>query len=140
MNDRTCGTNILYCENPNDTTILSRVFKNGVDLYSDSPDYDTEKLMLSSNPVLDSIKIAKESHFSNHYVSLVVSTDLKQYRTKAIKVCLTGLLNLNYQHKLIMARHEGVNKRVKDLRCMSSIWRHSWKAHVPTFYAIIALT
>ena len=42
LNDR-----ILYCENPKDTPILSRVFKNGVELYSDSPDYDTEKLMLS---------------------------------------------------------------------------------------------
>ena len=96
--------------------------------------------MLSSNPVLDLIKIAKERHFANHSVGLVVSTDLKQQQTKAIKVCLTGLLNLNYQHKLIMARHEGVNKRVKDWRCMSSIWLHGWKAHVPTFYAIIALT
>ena len=48
--------------------------------------------------------------------------------------------NLNYQHKLIMARHEGVNKRIKDWRCMNSIWRHGWKAHVPTFYAIVALT
>ena len=48
--------------------------------------------------------------------------------------------NLSYQHKLIMARHEGVNKRVKDWRCMSSIWRQGRKAHVPTFYVIISLT
>ena len=57
---------------------MSHVFKNSVELYSDSPDYDTEKLMLSSNPVLDSIKIAKERHFDNHSVVLVVSTDLKK--------------------------------------------------------------
>ena len=30
LNDKTCGTNILYCDNPKDTPILSRVFKNGL--------------------------------------------------------------------------------------------------------------
>ena len=76
LNHRTCGTNIQYCENPNDTKILWRVFKNGVDLYSDRPDYDTENLMLSSNTALDSIKIDKERHIVNNSVVIVVSTDL----------------------------------------------------------------
>ena len=76
MNRRTCGTYILYCENPNDTTILWRFFKNGGDLYSDIADYDTENLMLSSNTALDSIKIDKERHIVNNSVVIVVSTDL----------------------------------------------------------------
>ena len=48
--------------------------------------------------------------------------------------------NFNYQHKLMMARHEGVNKRVKDWHCMSATWRHGWESHIRTFYAVIALT
>ena len=48
--------------------------------------------------------------------------------------------NFNRQHKLIMARHEHINKRVKDFMSMSDTWRHGWEAHIPTFYAVIALT
>ena len=43
----------------------------------------------------------------------------------------------NKRHKLLMARHEHINKRVKDFKCMNSIWRHGWKAHIMTFYAIV---
>ena len=48
--------------------------------------------------------------------------------------------NFNREHKLIMARHEHINKRVKDFKCMSDTWRHGWESHIPTFYAVIALT
>ena len=34
---------------------------------------------------------------------------------------------MNRQHKLIMARHEHINKRIKDFRSMSGVWRHGWK-------------
>ena len=44
-----------------DPPILSRVFKNFVEIYRDSHEYDTEKLMHSPNPVLGSIKIEKKS-------------------------------------------------------------------------------
>ena len=78
LNDTTCGTNILYCENPKASPILSSVFKNGVQLASDSSDYDKERLILSSNPALDSIKMAKERYFANHLVGNVVSSNLKK--------------------------------------------------------------
>ena len=39
-----------------------------------------------------------------------------------------------------MARHELINKRVKDFKSMSNTWRHGWEAHIPTFYAVVALT
>ena len=29
------------------------------------------------------------------------------------------------EHKLIMARHEVINKQIKDFMSMSSVWRHS---------------
>ena len=35
--------------------------------------------------------------------------------------------------------HEQINKRVKDFKSMSNIWRHGWEAHIPTFYAVISL-
>ena len=78
LNDTTCGTNILYCENPKKPPILSRVFKNGIQLTSDSPEYDKEMLILPPNLALDSIKIAKQCHFSNPSVGNVVSSDLKK--------------------------------------------------------------
>ena len=78
LNDTTYGTKILYCENSKASSILSSFFKNGVKLTSDSPDYDKERLILSSNPALDSIKIAKERHFANHLVGNVFSSDLKK--------------------------------------------------------------
>ena len=40
--------------------------------------YEKKWLILSSNPALDSIKIAKERHFANHSVGNVVSSDLKK--------------------------------------------------------------
>ena len=46
----------------------------------------------------------------------------------------------NYQHKLMMGRHEGINKRVKDFKCMSDTWRHGWESHVSTLYTVIHLT
>ena len=46
----------------------------------------------------------------------------------------------NYKHKLMMGRHEEINKRVKDFKCMSDTWRHSWESHVRAFYAFINLT
>jgi hypothetical protein len=78
LNDTTCGTNIIYCENPKAPPILSHVFKNGVQLDSDNPHYDKERLVLSSNPNQDSIKIAKEDNFANHSVGKVVSSDLQK--------------------------------------------------------------
>ena len=48
--------------------------------------------------------------------------------------------NFNYQHKLIMARLEGIDKRIKDFKCMSDTWRHGWESHIITFYAVVALT
>ena len=78
LNDTTCGTNIIYCENPKSPPILSHVFKNGVQLDSDNPHYDKERLVLSSNPILDSIKIAKEDNFANQSVGNVVSSDLQK--------------------------------------------------------------
>jgi len=47
---------------------------------------------------------------------------------------------MNRQHKLIMARHEHINKRIKDFSCMSGVWRHGWQSHVLMFYAVVALT
>ena len=39
-----------------------------------------------------------------------------------------------------MGRYEGINKHVKDFKCMSDTWRHGWESHVSTFYAVINLT
>ena len=38
-----------------------------------------------------------------------------------------------------MGRHEGINKLVKDFKCMSDTWRHGWESHVSAFYAVINL-
>ena len=46
----------------------------------------------------------------------------------------------NMYHTLIMARHECINKRIKVFKFMSDTWRHGWESHIPTFYAIVALT
>ena len=48
--------------------------------------------------------------------------------------------NFNRHHKLIMAMHEHINNRVKDFKSRSDTWRHGLEAHIPTFYAVIALT
>ena len=68
LNDRTCGTNIIYCENSKKTPILSSVYKNGVELSTYSPEYDKERLILSTSPAQDSINVAKQIYFSNHSV------------------------------------------------------------------------
>ena len=39
-----------------------------------------------------------------------------------------------------MARHQHINKRMKDFKSVSDTWRHGWEAHISTFYAVIALT
>ena len=41
--------------------------------------------------------------------------------------------------KLIMARHEVINKRIKDWGAMSGIWRHGWESHVVAFEAVTQL-
>ena len=46
----------------------------------------------------------------------------------------------NRAHKLIMARHEGINKSLKDFRCLGGVWKHGWKAHVKMIYAVVNLT
>ena len=38
--------------------------------------------------------------------------------------------------KKIMARHESVNKRMKDYESIRKRWRHSWRKHNLTVYAI----
>ena len=48
--------------------------------------------------------------------------------------------SFNKQHKVIMATHEHVNKRVKYCACMSMVWRHGWKMHILAFYAVVSLT
>ena len=48
--------------------------------------------------------------------------------------------HFNKEHKLIMTRHEHVNKRIKDFMSMKSTWRHGWKSHVLAFYAVVTLT
>ena len=45
----------------------------------------------------------------------------------------------NKQLKLMMARHENINKRIKDFKCMRGIWRHGEDEHVKSFYAVVTL-
>ena len=44
--------------------------------------------------------------------------------------------SFNYQHTLIMGRHEGIDKLVKDFKFMSGTCRHGWESHNSTFYAV----
>ena len=76
LNDRTCGTNIIYCENSKKPPILSSVYKNRVELSTDSPEYYKERLFLSVSPAHDSINIANQIHFINHSVGNMSSTVL----------------------------------------------------------------
>ena len=76
LNDCTCGTNIIYFENSKKPPILSSVYKNGVKLSTDSPEYDKEILILSASPEQDSINISKQINVSNHSVGNTSSTGL----------------------------------------------------------------
>ena len=40
----------------------------------------------------------------------------------------------------MMGRHEGINKPVKDFKCMSDTWSHGWESHANTFDTVIYLT
>ena len=42
--------------------------------------------------------------------------------------------------KLIMARHEVINKIIKDWGSMSRVWWHGWRAHNLAFNAVAQLT
>ena len=57
LNDCTCRTNIIYCENSKEPPILSRVYKDGVELSTDRPEYEKERPILSASPAQDSINI-----------------------------------------------------------------------------------
>ena len=66
----------------------------------------------------------------------------KGYRGEPNKI-ITPTQNsgpFNKQLKLIMARHELINKRIKEFSCMNSTWRHGWKSHILAFYAVVSLT
>ena len=63
LNDTTCGTNILYCENPKASLIFPSVFKNGVQLTSDSPDYDKKGLFYLQIQLWTQLKISKNVTF-----------------------------------------------------------------------------
>ena len=39
--------------------------------------------------------------------------------------------------KVLLARHETINKRMKDYKCMRDIWRHGWRKHNLAFAALI---
>ena len=58
LNNTTCGTNIIYCDNPKASPILSHVLG-----------------MVFSSLV---IVLTKQRHFANHSVGNVVSSDLKK--------------------------------------------------------------
>jgi hypothetical protein len=67
----------------------------------------------------------------------------KGYRGEATKIVTPVAQNghpMNRQHKLIMARHEHINKRIKDFTLMSRVWRHGWQSHILAFYAVVSLT
>ena len=61
LNDCTCGTNIIYCDNSKKPIILSSVHKNGVELSTYSPDYDKERLIVSAIPAQNSINTSKKT-------------------------------------------------------------------------------
>ena len=67
----------------------------------------------------------------------------KGYRGEHNKIITPTFLEgdpRNRELKRIMARHEGINKRLKDFKCLRSIWRHGWKMHIRAFYAVVTLT
>ena len=67
----------------------------------------------------------------------------KGYRGEHNKIITSTFLEgdpRNRELKRIMARHEGINKRLKDFKCLGSIWRHGWKMHIRAFYAVVTLT
>ena len=39
-----------------------------------------------------------------------------------------------------MARHEHINKRIKDFISMSGVWIHGWQSHILAFYVVVSLT
>ena len=41
--------------------------------------------------------------------------------------------------RILLARHETVNKRIKDYKCMRELWRHGWEKHIIAFNAITNL-
>ena len=42
--------------------------------------------------------------------------------------------------QLARARHETINRRIKQWNCMSRVWRHEKDRHGTAFMAIIAIT
>ena len=41
--------------------------------------------------------------------------------------------------RILLARHETVNKRIKDFKCMRELWRHGWEKHIIAFNAVTNL-
>ena len=39
--------------------------------------------------------------------------------------------------RVLLARHETVNKRIKDFTGMRALWRHGWRKHNMTFAAVV---
>ena len=79
VNDENGGANLVYLENSKATPVLSKVFKNGIELTTDNPDYDKDRLMISENPAQDSIQIAKNRHFAHYSVGSWHSPELQLF-------------------------------------------------------------
>lgn len=45
-----------------------------------------------------------------------------------------------HAHKLIMSRHETVNKRIRHFKILKDVYRHPIKKHPTVFHAVVNLT
>ena len=79
LNHEHGGANIIYLENTDKTPFVSRLFKNGIEYNFDTSDNEEKKLVLSACPAQDSIELAKQRHFKDHYVGYMCSPELKFY-------------------------------------------------------------
>ena len=57
---------------------------------------------------------------------IIVDKFYREEPTKIVTPVAQTSHPMNRQHKLIMATHDHINKRIKDFRCMSGIWRYGW--------------
>jgi len=79
LHDAHGGANIVYCDNPRDPPVLSKVYRSGVELSQGNPLYDEKRLILSAFPAQDSINIAKDTHLAQYSVGNMCSPELRMF-------------------------------------------------------------
>lgn len=100
VNNENSGVNVVYLESSHQTPTLSSVYLNGVEVSPSSSCFPSNaKVLISSNPVQDSIDLANQTHLSGCYVGDWSDPVFTMYRTYDENNCRAHLVLDRYPLK-----------------------------------------